>query len=219
MGLVSGDAPEMWNFEHPERVRALHKQFNDWPLAIAAYNAGAGRVKSKLDKKRKTFDDIATKLPSETQMYVPKLNAVLQLREGTTLYLPVTEQGAWLYLGDGHAAQGDGELTGDAMETSMDVTFTIDVQRYRFHRIPRAETATHIMSIGVAGSLDQALRQATSDMARWLESAYGLAASDAALVMGFSMIYDIPDIVPPWVGVSARLPKSVLATLKPQAGK
>ena len=142
-----------------------------------------------------------------------------QLREGTTLYLPVTEQGAWLYLGDGHAAQGDGELTGDAMETSMDVTFTIDVQRYRFHRIPRAETATHIMSIGVAGSLDQALRQATSDMARWLESADGLAASDAALVMGFSMIYDIPDIVPPWVGVSARLPKSVLATLKPQAGK
>ncbi len=142
-----------------------------------------------------------------------------QLREGTTLYLPVTEQGAWLYLGDGHAAQGDGELTGDAMETSMDVAFTLDVQRYRFNSIPRAETATHIMSIGVAGSLDQALRYATSDMARWLESAYRLSSSDAALVMGFSMAYDIPDIVPPWVGVSARLPKSVLTTLKPAVGK
>ena len=52
---------------------------------IAAYNAGAGRVRSKLDRKGKTFGDIASKLPSETQMYVPKLNAVLQLREGTTL--------------------------------------------------------------------------------------------------------------------------------------
>ena len=143
-----------------------------------------------------------------------------QLREGTTLYLPVTEQGAWLYLGDGHAAQGDGELTGDAMETSMDVAFTIDLQRSRFNSIPRAETATHIMSLGVAGSLDQAMRQATSDMARWLESAYKLSAADAALVMGFSMRFDIPDIVPPWVGVSARIPKSVLATLgAPPPGK
>ena len=42
-------------------------------------------MKSKLDKKRRAFDDIATTLPSETQMYVPKLNAILQLREGTTL--------------------------------------------------------------------------------------------------------------------------------------
>jgi membrane-bound lytic murein transglycosylase D len=67
-------------------LRDLHKQFNNWPLAIAAYNAGAGRVKSKLDgKKTKTFDDIAPKLPSETQLYVPKLNAILQLREGKSL--------------------------------------------------------------------------------------------------------------------------------------
>jgi membrane-bound lytic murein transglycosylase D len=67
-------------------LRALHKQFNDWPLAVAAYNAGAGRVKSKLDaKKSKSFDDIAHKLPSETQMFVPKLNAILQLREGKSL--------------------------------------------------------------------------------------------------------------------------------------
>jgi membrane-bound lytic murein transglycosylase D len=67
-------------------LRDLHKQFNNWPLAIAAYNAGAGRVKSKLDgKKLKTFDDIAPKLPSETQLYVPKLNAILQLREGKSL--------------------------------------------------------------------------------------------------------------------------------------
>ena len=137
-----------------------------------------------------------------------------QLREGTTLYLPVTELGAYLYLGDGHAAQGDGELTGDAMETSMDVTFSVDVARWKFASLPRAETADHIMSIGVGGSLEQATRRATTDLAQWLESDYKLTSSEAALVMGFGVIYDVPDLVDSQVGVAARLPKSLLAPLK-----
>lgn len=67
-------------------LRELYSQFHDWPLTVAAYNAGSGRVRSKLDEgKAKTFGAIAAKLPSETQLYVPKLNAILQLREGTTL--------------------------------------------------------------------------------------------------------------------------------------
>lgn len=67
-------------------LRGLHRQFNDWPLAVAAYNAGAGRVRSRLEGlKTKSFAAIAAKLPSETQMYVPKLSAVLQLREGIAL--------------------------------------------------------------------------------------------------------------------------------------
>jgi amidase len=136
-----------------------------------------------------------------------------QLREGTTLYLPVTELGAYLYLGDGHAAQGDGELTGDAMETSMDVTFSVDIQRWKFASVPRAESAEHLMSMGIAGSLDDAFRRATTDMARWLESDYKLTASEAAVIMGFGIIYDIPDIVPGQFGVSARLPKSLLSTV------
>lgn len=67
-------------------LRSLYEQFHDWPLTVAAYNAGAGRVQEKLKQaKEKTFSAIAAKLPSETQLYVPKLNAVLQRREGTTL--------------------------------------------------------------------------------------------------------------------------------------
>ena len=67
-------------------LRALYKQFNDWPLAVAAYNAGAGRVSSKITgKQAKSFEAIASKLPSETQLYVPKLDAILQLREGKSL--------------------------------------------------------------------------------------------------------------------------------------
>jgi amidase len=136
-----------------------------------------------------------------------------QLREGTTLYLPVTELGAYLYLGDGHAAQGDGELTGDAMETSMAITFTVDIQRWKFASVPRAESAEHLMSIGIAGSLDDALRRATTDLARWLESDYRLTSNEAAVIMGFGVLYDIPDVVPGQFGVSARLPKSLLASV------
>ena len=95
----------------------------------------------------------------------------------------------------------------------MDVAFTVQVKRWGFASNARAESADHIMSIGVAGSLDEATRQATSDLARWLQSDYRLSASEAAIVMGFGVIYDIPDLVPPQVGVSARLPKSLLRRL------
>jgi len=67
-------------------LRALHNQFHDWRLALAAYNAGAGRVGDLLKKsKAKTFDAIAPRLPAETQMYVPKVEATLLKREGAIL--------------------------------------------------------------------------------------------------------------------------------------
>jgi acetamidase/formamidase len=136
-----------------------------------------------------------------------------RLREGATIYLPVTTMGAYLYLGDGHAAQGDGELTGDAMETSLDVVFTVDIVRWGFASLVRAEDAEGIMSLGVGGSLDEAMRRATSDMARWLEKRHGLSSSEAAFVMGMSLRFDIADVVAPGYGVVARLPKAALARL------
>lgn len=136
------------------------------------------------------------------------------LREGATVMLPVRVRGAYLYLGDGHAAQGDGELTGDAMETSLDVTFSVEIKRWGFQDIVRAEDAEQIISVGVGGSLDEALRRATSDMARWLEQDYKLSSTEAAIVLGFAARYDIPDVVAPDFGVTLRLPKSALRQLK-----
>jgi amidase len=81
-----------------------------------------------------------------------------QIREGTTIYLPVSHPGALLFLGDGHAAQADGELTGDALETSMDFEFTVDLIRDRNFGHPLAENAEFLISIGIGGSLDQALQ-------------------------------------------------------------
>ena len=88
-----------------------------------------------------------------------------EIVEGVTAYLPVNQPGALLYVGDGHAAQGDGELNGNALETSMDVEFTVDVIPAKRIRGPRVESATHIMAMGLSGSLDDAFREATASMA------------------------------------------------------
>ncbi len=136
-----------------------------------------------------------------------------QIREGTTVYLPVYHPGALLFLGDGHAAQGDGELTGDALETSMDFEFTVDVIRDRNFGHPLAENAEFLISIGIGGSLDQALQQATSGMVRWLERDYKLIPSEAAMLLGFSLKYDVVDLVGTQVSIAAKLPKSAVAQL------
>lgn len=70
-------------------LRGLRARFGDWPLALAAYNAGPGRVQRTLDKQRaRTFAEIAPSLPVETRMYVPKLLAVMQVRAGVSLAGP-----------------------------------------------------------------------------------------------------------------------------------
>ena len=67
-------------------LKLLHRRFGDWPLAFAAYNCGQGRVASVLSKTGgRTFDDIHDKLPAETRMYVPKIAALVQLREGADM--------------------------------------------------------------------------------------------------------------------------------------
>lgn len=68
------------------RLKVLHNRFKDWPLVLAAYNSGEGRVQTLLEKhKVKTYDAISTHLPAETQLYVPKINATLLSREGVSL--------------------------------------------------------------------------------------------------------------------------------------
>jgi len=67
-------------------LRRLHSQFGDWRLALAAYNAGEGRVRGLLDRNQtRNFDSIATQLPAETQMFVPKVEATILRREGVSL--------------------------------------------------------------------------------------------------------------------------------------
>ncbi len=137
-----------------------------------------------------------------------------QIREGTTLYFPVFQPGALLFVGDGHAAQGDGEITGGALETSMEVEFTVDLTEDSGSEQPRAENGDYMMVMGIANSLEDALRGATTGMSRWLASAYKLNPAEVAMVLGSSMRYDIAEVVDPRVHVVAKLAKSVLKPIE-----
>ena len=137
-----------------------------------------------------------------------------EITEGATVYLPVSNPGALLYVGDGHALQGDGELNGNALETSMDVEFTVDVIPAKRVPAPRVENANTIMAMGL-GSLEDAFREATSNMAGWLADDYNLTPSEIAQVLGTSSQYQVSEVADRNAGVVLKIDKSRLATLTP----
>ncbi len=130
--------------------------------------------------------------------------------EGNTVYLPVSQPGALLYLGDAHAAQGDGETTQYALETSMDVEFTVSLIKGRQIGMPRVESPTALMTLGQAGSLDDALRAATTGLIQWLQQDYGLSLSEAAQLLGTSVEYRVATLAGRNVGLAAKMSKALL---------
>jgi amidase len=138
-----------------------------------------------------------------------------EIVEGATVYLPVSVPGALLYVGDGHAAQGDGELNGNALETSMDVEFTVDVLPHKPIMSPRVESTTHIMAMGLAGSLDDAFRTATANMAQWLTDDYKLTPSELAQVLGTAAEYKVSEVADRNAGIVLKIAKDRLAALAP----
>jgi acetamidase/formamidase len=140
-----------------------------------------------------------------------------EIVEGATVYLPISVPGALLYMGDGHAAQGDGELNGNALETSMDVEFTVDVIPKKSIMGPRVESAGYIMAMGLSGSLDDAFRDATSSMARWLTDDYKLTPSEVAQVLGTSAEYKISEIADRNSAIILKINKQRLQPLTPAA--
>jgi amidase len=137
-----------------------------------------------------------------------------EFREGVTLYLPVFQPGALLFLGDGHAAQGDGELTGDALETSTEYSFTVDVIRNKRSSGPRAENEEFRMASGIANSLPEALQQATTNLSQWLAEDFKLDPNEIGIVLGSSIRYDVAEVVDPMVHIVAKIAKGTLEGLK-----
>ncbi len=108
--------------------------------------------------------------------------------EGVSVYFPVFHKGAYFYLGDGHALQGDGEGLGSGVETSLDVQFTVKVHKGKHLGIPRLVNNDYLVSIGsqpeFRSSMDFGLRMANSDMIQWLTTEYKLTQPEAHLLMG-----------------------------------
>ncbi len=102
--------------------------------------------------------------------------------------LPVFTEGAYLYVGDGHARQGDGEGFGNGIETSMDVQLTVRLHKGKRLRIPRLINGEHLISVAsqpeFSSSMDAGLRSANSDMLQWLTKECELSGPEAHMLLG-----------------------------------
>jgi acetamidase/formamidase len=134
--------------------------------------------------------------------------------EGTTLYFPVFHAGALLGMGDGHAAMGDGEVTGSALETSLDVDFSVDIIKNDSSGQVRAETKDYLIAFGVSGSVPESIQVATSQLAAWVKKQYELSDSEVAILFASTLKYDITELVDARYNVVAKVPKSILAQMK-----
>jgi acetamidase/formamidase len=107
--------------------------------------------------------------------------------EGTTVYLNVYEPGALFFLGDGHAAHGDGELLGNGTETSLDSTFTVDVIKNKRIGYTRLVEPDHIVTFGtLPGRTHMGFQAAITEMIQWLVKDYGVKEPEAHVLMGLA---------------------------------
>ncbi|MBI1940658.1 MAG: acetamidase/formamidase family protein, partial [Acidobacteria bacterium] len=132
-----------------------------------------------------------------------------ELVAGATLYMPVHVKGALFSAGDGHAAQGDGEVCVTALETSLRGTFQLTVRKDMKLRWPRAETSTHYMTMGFHENLEEAAKIATLEMLDYLVKEKQLDRSSAYILMSDAVDLRITQLVDGKKGVHAVLPKAI----------
>lgn len=132
-----------------------------------------------------------------------------ELVAGTTLYIPVAARGALFQAGDGHAAQGNGEVDITALETYLTGTFRFVVHKDRHLLWPRAETPTHYISMGFSKDLKEATTLALRDMIAFLTEEKKLSRDDAYMLASVAVDMEITQLVDGNVGVHAMLPKKI----------
>ena len=138
-----------------------------------------------------------------------------EISAGHTLYLPVNVAGALLYLGDGHAAQGDGEVAGTGIEIPMRVRLQVEVIKGRRLSWPRLENDASIMAVGAYRPLDDALRIAFTELIDWIHTDYGLSRLDAYELLSKVAQIHLTEMVDPNYVVIAKIPKKYLPPKKP----
>jgi acetamidase/formamidase len=132
------------------------------------------------------------------------------LTAGSTIYLPVWTEGALFSTGDGHAAQGHGEVCGTAIETALTGTFDFIVRKDLEFRMPRAETATHYITMGLDADLDDAAKQSLREMVGWLVAMLGIPPGHAYSFCSFVADLHVTQTVNHVKGVHCMIEKSLL---------
>ncbi len=131
------------------------------------------------------------------------------LGKGATLYLPVFNKGAQFFTGDGHAVQGDGEVDGGALEISLAPTLQFFLHKQRPWKLPRAETATHFITMGLSMDLNEATRIAVQEAVEFLEHEKGLSIGDAYALASLAVDLGIAEAVDVVNLVYAKIPKRI----------
>lgn len=133
---------------------------------------------------------------------------------GNTLYLPVNVPGALLYMGDGHAAMGDGEIAGTAVEVPLRVRMRVTVIKGKKIDWPRFENNDEIMAAGIYRPLDDSLRIAFTQLIEWIHADYGLSELDAYELLSKVGKIHVTEMVDPNYVVIAKIDKKYLPPKK-----
>ncbi len=129
---------------------------------------------------------------------------------GNTLYLPVNVPGALLFLGDAHAAMGDGEIAGSAVEISARVRVQADVIKGKTIHWPRFENDDYLMAVGIYRPLDDALRIAFTELINWIHERNGLSETDAYEMLSKVAEIHVAEMVDPNYVIVAKINKKFL---------
>jgi acetamidase/formamidase len=134
-----------------------------------------------------------------------------ELVAGTTLYLPIWTKGGLFSVGDGHGAQGDGEVCITALETALSGTFELILRKDLRLDMPRAETPSHHITLGLDEDLDDAAKQALRQMIKLLGELAGLTPEDAYMLCSLGVDFRVTQLVDGNKGIHGMLAKSLLA--------
>ena len=132
-----------------------------------------------------------------------------ELVAGSTLYVPVHVKGALLNVGDGHVAQGDGEVNGLALEASVWGKLQLIVRKDMKLSWPRAETSDYFITMGLDPDLDEAVKMALTEMIDYLVTERGLTRNDAYILCTAAVDFRVTQVVDGTKGIHAMLPKNI----------
>lgn len=131
---------------------------------------------------------------------------------GNTLYLPIFRKGALFYTGDCHAAQGDGEVAGNAIGTANTVIYQFILHKGKTLKMPRAETPTHYITFGLDLDLDVAMRHALIEATDWMKENKNMDFVHSMTLASACFDMHVTEVVDKVLGVNVRIPKKIFIT-------
>ena len=138
----------------------------------------------------------------------------ITLKEPLSIFLSFTRGRYWEWAMDTQRWETAKWIWLRVSETSMDVDFSVEVIPGDATTQVRAETNDYLIAFGVTGSVPESIQVATSELAKWIRKTYKLSDSEVAILFASTLKYDITELVDSRYNVAAKVPKSILSTMK-----